>query len=545
MNINEIYDTLLYEGFFSEYLPDNFNISNLKDIFNELPRIFEVDYIEPFNYTMQKKTDSNKRRVISIPEISQFIYATKYINSSGCLSDLLEFSQKDEHSFSTLVTSNGDLSKYEILYCFFSKNHNSTETTNSLYIDNIIYKIKYSQGAKGVLHLDLSNFYGSIYTHIIPCIILEYDTAINEYKKSLNGITPSPTYMRYSYLDEKLRALNGNRTNGILTGPLISKIIAESLLCRIDEEIDKIMCNENFQYTRYVDDYEIYIYNENEIDKITNIFSKIFSKYYLTINSEKTKYEPFPYYKFQDLDKVIASYIDTENPLSNIFENDILKTQHSDSKEINSTNTIELFNTFFELENKGTKGAIRYLIKSLLPFDLDCLPLNVKFNDNELCLSYLLNILVNNSNSLPEICKLLIYYKNDITENQMFQKRLISMLNSNIEANKDLEVIWLMYLIVQLDIPLDSELLKTILTSNNELAIIIVINEFNSEDTRKIVAEHYKNYNSWILLYQLYLMDIINESEFTEKLNIKNTKNFYIALKNKHFSFYKRINPTI
>ncbi len=548
MNIDKIYESLLFDGFFSEYLPENFNLEGLENILPTVT-ITKIDYIEPYHYTMAKNSDSNKRRRISLPEIVQFIDAVKYIKENSCLLELLEFSQQDKHSFSNIVTSDGDLSKHEQLYSFLSRGIDESRNIDSSYINNIISKIKCSQGAKGILHIDISDFYGSIYTHLIPSIYLGYETSIIQYKKQLKHIDPSSDYIRYSNLDKKIRLLNGNRTNGILTGPLISKVIAESLLCRIDSEIDMETSNTDFKFTRYVDDYEIYIYDEDKIDKITNIFSNIFNKYYLTINSEKIKYEPFPYYKLENLNKIIMNKIDKNECI--LKECTYFKTQcifqdctsMQNKYTISNTNTIELFNTFFELESKRTKGAIRYLVKSLAPNPFEYNTLNVNFDDSDLYHSYLLDILVNNSASLIEVCKLLISEKENISEYEKnnIAERLISILEANIEAKKDLEVIWLIFLIKALNIELKENLIEKILISTNELAIIIIITEFTSEKVCEIVSRQYVNYTSWILLYQLYLNNMISEENFIDRLKINNTKDFYKQLKTNTFTFYKKI----
>lgn len=57
--------------------------------------------------------------------------------------------------------------------------------------------------------------------------------------------------------------------------------------------IDKELCNAGLNYSRYVDDYEIYIYNDDE-KQIVSIVGRILKKYGFTLNYEKQKLLSFP-----------------------------------------------------------------------------------------------------------------------------------------------------------------------------------------------------------------------------------------------------------
>ena len=114
----------------------------------------------------------------------------------------------------------------------------------------------------------------------------------------------------------------------MLTGITISRLLSEAILARIDEEIEK----EGIKFARYVDDYEIFIYDSREIHKMQNIISSIFKKYFFTINYEKIEYVSFPYYVVKNLEGIYSKYI---------------------SKKMRSNEIIELFNTFFDLETEG------------------------------------------------------------------------------------------------------------------------------------------------------------------------------------------------
>ena len=323
MNLEQILYDIKYEGFFSSYLPKNFQIPALKNIDKtfEIYKLYPKQgtsfaAVEPSNFTMPNFSIENSRRVISIPEICSYINIVKYLENSEnveVLESLLVIKSGKDISFSPNLDENEDLSKFDPMYSFqaeeinevylneSSKKTEPKETSN--YTENIIKKIKKSKGAKGILHIDIANFFGSIYTHFIPAIVLGYKEALNEYRQHSNS--SNVLYKKSVELDKQVRLMNQSRTNGILKGPILSKIIAEALLDRIDEELTHCEVN----YTRFMDDYEIYIYNEDEVDNTLEKFISIFHKYGLTLNGQKTKYEEYPFYRYTNLKKIISKLI--------------------------------------------------------------------------------------------------------------------------------------------------------------------------------------------------------------------------------------------
>ena len=67
---------------------------------------------------------------------------------------------------------------------------------------------------------------------MLPAIILGAEKAVQEYNKTLkkpNSLDIDPDYLKYSKLDKIIRRMNLNRTNGLLIGPLYSKLIVEAI----------------------------------------------------------------------------------------------------------------------------------------------------------------------------------------------------------------------------------------------------------------------------------------------------------------------------
>ena len=66
--------------------------------------------------------------------------------------------------------------------------------------------------------------------------------------------------------------------------------------------IDKGLCDIGLNYSRYVDDYEVYLYDDNEKQVISE-FGRILKKYGFTLNYEKTEVIEFPYYIAENLQR--------------------------------------------------------------------------------------------------------------------------------------------------------------------------------------------------------------------------------------------------
>lgn len=294
VNYDKIYNEFMKDGFFSEYLSSAFTLENVFDVFS-IDLSQKSDFVEPLAFNMSRFTEDGRRRTIFVPELASYIATVKYMKDKGIISNLIAIAE-DEHSFSPLLQQNGEMTRHERDYNFgITSGEADQEAVKSTYIPNIVDKIQRAKGAKGILSLDITNFYPSIYTHLIPSIKLGYEDAETQYKASKADKTNpiiSEDYKTYTALDILTRNMNGGRTNGLLPGILISQFFAEALLSRIDTEIE----GAGIRFVRYVDDYEIFIYDENEIIKCQNVMAAILKKYFLTLNNEKTKYTKFPYY---------------------------------------------------------------------------------------------------------------------------------------------------------------------------------------------------------------------------------------------------------
>ena len=489
-------------GFFSEYLPPCFKL-NKSVLFNTPPE--NCDLIPPLCFSMSRFNATNGRRNIFIPEIGSYLVSYNYIRSNGIIKELITFCDKSDVSFSNILGPDNSIMTHEQSYNNDYSPVRSEDDSPSFYIQNICKKLIKASGANKILKLDISNCFSSFYVHMVPAILLGYEKTNEEYKKSLsNGssVTIDPTYLKYRKLDDILRKQNLNRTNGLLVGTLYSKIILEGILCRIDQEL----LAEGIKFSRYVDDYEVYIFDDQE-DKVISSFDRILKRYGFALNSEKIEIVDYPFYVTENLQKLFKDFSSTK---------------------LDTPALMKLFNTFLTMEKQGTKGAIRFLLKSI-----ECSP--IETDEKDLYKSYLLSILSNDKRSLVKACSLLIGMGTNKL-NDADSALLSTQTKQFLANNYDLEVVWLVYLLIKCQkLKKSDELIELICNSDNELAQTILLR--SNMLYKKNLSILKEKAQSWLLLYELFAADIISKEEFCDKANVKHNLDIYEKFKTRDLHF--------
>jgi len=483
-------------GFFSEYLPPCFQLDD--NVFRFPPPI-QCDAITPYSFTMSRYSGAKARRTIFIPEIGAYLAAQGYMNDNGILKELIEFSERSTVSFSPILGKDDSIVRHEQIYGEPGPEEVAPAPTQ--YIENIAEKIIRSAGAKQILKLDISNCFSSFYMHMIPAIILGADGAETEYRKWLQG-NASETYKKYQKLDVVIRQQNLNRTNGLLPGILSSKIIAEAILTRIDLELEE----RGLVFSRYVDDYEVYLYR-NEAEEVITAFEQTLRRYGFVLNSEKTEIIDYPYYVEENFEK-------------------LLDGQLRDGMGVEEW--MGLFNTFFSLERNGVKGAVRYLIKTI-----DARPVS---SNCPLLKAYLLSAIANNDRSLTKACSILIAHREELilSENDLATVR--KMIQYHLGCEHDLEIIWLLFLLTETgNIQAGDAIVDKVVNSKIELAQLLLFrkNLITAEQTEVLKQKA----ASWILLYEFYAEEHISEDTFIERLGVQKNLLMYQKFKRNSIHF--------
>lgn len=127
---------------------------------------------------------------------------------------------------------------------------------------SLIYSLEFSH----ILHTDVNDCYGSLYTHSISWAIhgLE-ESKKNKGNNSLLG----------NKIDSHIQASRYGQTNGIPQGSVLMDFIAEIVLGYIDEQINPELHDQtDFHILRYRDDYRIFANSDEKIEAILKVISE-------------------------------------------------------------------------------------------------------------------------------------------------------------------------------------------------------------------------------------------------------------------------------
>lgn len=135
---------------------------------------------------------------------------------------------------------------------------------------------------------DINNFYHSVYSHSLPWALVGHSEA-----KQHKG--PKHNEIWYNKIDKAITLCQRCETKGMPIGPATSTILSEVILYRVDEAL-----REEYQFTRYIDDYTAYVDSQDEGDQFLINLSRGLEQYALTLNLKKTFVSQMPVLNRED-----------------------------------------------------------------------------------------------------------------------------------------------------------------------------------------------------------------------------------------------------
>lgn len=133
-----------------------------------------------------------------------------------------------------------------------------------------------------IVNVDISDCYGSIYTHSIPWALHGYDTAKRR-KRDLKLLGND--------IDRIIQWMREGQTNGIPQGPVLMDFIAEIVLTYADVKLcERIsgMALDCYTILRYRDDYRIFVNNASEGSQIVKCLTEVLRDLGMKLNPSKT-----------------------------------------------------------------------------------------------------------------------------------------------------------------------------------------------------------------------------------------------------------------
>lgn len=262
--------------------------------------VLNPDTTIPFKYNIKK--DEHKLRTLSlIHQASQYTYAIIYRDYANIINYLCSLSEisirapikiansfylKEGHINNKYKEINVETIKDEVkrkhASSFFS--YKGYNRIYNFYKDNDFYNLE--KKFPIMWNLDVANCFNNIYTHSI-----EWAIKGKNYSKSTKSIN-----QRFpAILDKTMQNSNHSETNGIPIGSEFSRVFAEIILQRVDNNIinslsiKNIKMNDDYCIYRYVDDFILFAKDINTAEIIYKEINDHLGEYNLYLGDNKLK----------------------------------------------------------------------------------------------------------------------------------------------------------------------------------------------------------------------------------------------------------------
>ncbi len=209
-----------------------------------------------------------------------------------------------------------------------------------------------------VLHSDITDCYGSIYTHSVPWALHGKSFAKQNKQTLCVG----------NEIDKYLRDMSYGQTNGIPQGSVLMDFIAEMILGYADLKLTKKIEKsdiDDYEILRYRDDYRIFANNPQDAEEIIKFLTEILIELGMRLNAQKTMASNNV---IRDSIKPDKLYWNAEKRGAKGLQSHLLLIHQLSEKFPNSGSLRKALDKFFNRVQKikETKESIRVLISILI-----------------------------------------------------------------------------------------------------------------------------------------------------------------------------------
>ena len=347
---DELYDSLVSYGMFSEKLPSIFT----GDLFlnyckNICKQSFSDEWRGYINYESMRNINIPRNIGIPTPMGHELLCKTLMKHWT----ELIKYFETKTKGQSRII-SRIHIRKMQDTKAIFLMNYKN-------WIDDGTPEPDIYLGKRYMIHTDISKCYPSIYTHAIPWALVGKDIAKNNIGKYKEW---------YNQIDHFAQISKNGETHGLLIGPHTSNILSEIILCAIDKELSK----KYDSYIRNIDDYICYVDTKEEADNFIIDLNRELRKYDLLMNHKKTEIYELPICVVETWIHKIQNHMVTFQKFKNYidyreiqaFIDFIIKLV----SENTDNNSVILYAVKVLKNFTLTKNAQEYLVKSIVSLSL-------------------------------------------------------------------------------------------------------------------------------------------------------------------------------
>lgn len=335
-----------------------------------------------------------------------------------------------------------------------------------------------------LIKTDISRFYPTIYTHSIPWAAYGKEKVKNNIKLYEGSLADR--------LDSLVRSCNRNQTIGIPIGPETSRIIAEVISSRIDSDFSFRMPTLDVKAVdRLQDDWFIGTRDVETAERALSAINIVYREYGLEINGSKTSVE-----------RVIGAS-DSEW----ISELGAFISHRPGALKGNRLREFLSLSLRLQARNQ-TDPVVNYSLAIIE---------NNNFNpqDVEIIESFLLKSALISPMSMDRICRIMLNIQHRTQKISVLnvRDRFTLLAERNLERNNLYEVIWLLYTLRGLKIPINSTYISDKISEVDSSVIALILLDMKDRNAwlrklpkakwiAEILEERIKTDWIWLLAYE-------------------------------------------
>lgn len=303
--------------------PKQFNINKYGEI--EIEKTNLPSNIEKVNYSFYHNKDGNLAwRKMQLINPALYILLVHIITEDNNWNVI-------KQRFKEFYRNN-ILNKKEIICCSIppipdSNTTLAAETITNWWTDAELEAIISSMTFKWLATTDITDCYGSLYTHTIPWAIKGQEFSKKNRNKKLFE----------NKIDSVIQSMNFGQTNGIPQGSVLMDFIAELVLGYSDfllsEKLKKRTDIQRYKIIRYRDDYRIFTDSKEDAVKILRDLSEVSAVLNFKLNMQKTFVSQE---LISDSIKPDKLYYNSEKKKENFLQNHLLLIHKLSKEHINS-----------------------------------------------------------------------------------------------------------------------------------------------------------------------------------------------------------------
>jgi hypothetical protein len=348
-----------------------------------------------------------------------------------------------------------------------------------------------SFGKKFRAHTDVTNCFGSIYTHSLEWAAQGFEVA-----KSQLGAAKRPAHWSSS-LDRALQLSKRKETSGLPIGPATSSIAVEVILAAVDSELRK-----KYSFVRYIDDYTALCATHDEAQEFIRSLGKELSRYRLNLNLAKTHIVELPE---PAQEKWFAELMSAAPPMLR---------DDGQISYLNSSDAFQFLDHAIRLNNETPDGSV-------IKFAVAAIAGRVKDQAAANVFQSVLNLAWHYPILLPYLEKIDVH--SDQYDQGVLAEKLNAIIDVNVAYRRSDGVCWALYYLERIKAVPSEYAISGIIESKDGVAIAMLSN-FSAAIDR--VVEYAKSFleanlyamdQNWLLLYQLYRRGLIENPYAEEK----------------------------